>query len=159
MQTQSNFTGWNFSAIWQMNGYPELVCFATAPASGFGSWCITQGIPPGERGDGDDPMGDGIPNLLKYACGLTAMQSYSSADLMYIDPAAAADTFSIRYQKDKNITDVTLEPIQAASLAGPWVTTGITDSLVSEDSQLEYRKASIPMTTGGFMRLRATRNP
>jgi len=170
MQTQSTFTaaGWDFVAetvngtddIWYMDGYPALSCFNSGSAVTFDTWALNEDIPIGMRGDGDSPARDGIANLLKYACGLSAMQACNASDLMSVLDGDGS-TFAVRYFKAKNATDVTLQPIWATSLTGAWSAFGIIDELVIDGAEREERKASIVIedNDSGFIRLQAIRAP
>lgn len=136
---------------------PKLAWQAGAPAAtmSFASWVVDQGIPGGEQGEEDDPAGDDIANLLKYTCGLVATQVVAGSELIMID-TSATNLFTIQYQRAKGITDATVYPVYAPTLEGPWVNDAtITESFISEDTELEYWEASIPVTSNGFMRLRA----
>ncbi len=124
----------------------------------FDNWALNEGIPEGLRGENDTPAYDGIANLLKYACGLSSMQAYSSSNLLAITESDSS-SFAVRYFKSKNTVDVTLQPIWASSLSGSWSTTNITDVLVNDGIDIEERKASIPLDESGFIRLRATMTP
>ena len=123
----------------------------------FETWVVDEGIPEGLGGETNAPAGDGIANLLKYACGLTAMQPYSSSNLLSIT-GIDSGSFSVRYYKSKNTVGVTLEPIWTSLLTGSWTTTNITDVLVNDGAEIEERRAVIPLNGSGFIRLRATRS-
>ncbi len=157
MQAGSTFTaaGWNFANTWYMDGYPALRCFNKSGTYAF--WLMNNAsIPAVLRAESDAPAGDCIPNLLKYACGLPAMDVCTTADLMTIDNANGA-VFSIRYHKSKAAGDVTLNPVWAETLSGPWNTSGIATELVGGDAEREQWKASIPLEESGFIRLRVER--
>ena len=127
-----------------------------APPQYFGDWLGAQSVPLELRGEADDPAGDNIPNLLKYACGLPAMQTATTADLLDIVPNAVPNSFTARYFKSKNAVNVVLEPVWSATLAGPWQSGGISSIKIDEDAVLEEWRASIPIEQAGFIRLRAT---
>jgi len=156
MQTKSTFTsaGWNFTDTWNMNGYPVLSCFNLSGT--YSSWVFTQGLPVGLQAETDTPASDGIVNLLKYACGLPATDSCTTADLMSIADNGAAK-FAILYFRAKYALDVDLEPVWASDLAGPWSPIGITTEMIQDIGEREQWKASIPLGNCGFFRLRATR--
>ena len=152
MQAQATYSGWEFTDIWNMDGYPALNVFG---GLSFASWLNAVAVPAGLRGEGDAAVADGIPNLLKYACGLDAMTPATTADLLSIS-ADVPGSFSILYYRSKSAVGVTLEPVWATCLSGPWQTTGVTKSLVGEDAQREQWKASVPLEESGFIKLRAT---
>jgi len=122
----------------------------------FADWELLEGIPVNLRAEDDSAAGDGIANLLKYACGLSAMEYTSSSNLLSIADGSNANVFAIRYFKSKTAENVLLEPIWAGTLSGPWMTTGFTDVLIDQDENREERKASIPLGESGFIRLRVT---
>ena len=152
MQVQATYSDWDFTDIWCMDGYPALNVFG---GLSFASWLNAEAVPLGQRGESDIPMNDGVPNLLKYACGFPAMTSVESADVLSIT-SGVSGTFSVLYYKSKSAVGVTLEPIWATNLSGPWLTTGVTKSLMDGDAQREQWKASVPLENSGFIKLRAT---
>ena len=137
----------------------RLLDTGAVPPESFGEWLESESVPLNQRGESDTPAGDGIPNLLKYVCGLPAMQPASTADLLEIVPGASPDVFAVRYYRSKSAIDVLLEPIRASALSGPWTAEGITEELISEDDTREEWRGSIPLEDGGFIRLRATSAP
>jgi len=156
MQMQTTFTdvGWDFADIWYMDGYPALRCFN--PPGTYSFWLMNNpAIPVGLRAQTDIPVDDGIPNLLKYACGLPAMDVCCTADLMTIE-AAQSNTFSVLYYKSKSAQDVALQPVRAETLPGTWSALGVTAEKLGEDAEREEWKASVPLGDSGFIKLRAT---
>ena len=167
MQNQSTFTdaGWDFvgetvngtNSTWYMDGYPRLRCFAACSMLSFDKWALVEGIPTGMRGEKDCPAGDDISNLMKYACGLPAMQECSLKDIMTI-VKAAEDVFAVRYVKSKKTADsMYMQPVWSTSLSGPWTSSNMTDVLVSEGEMQEERMVSIPLGARGFLRLLVSR--
>jgi hypothetical protein len=166
MQQVATFTsaGWDFVAesvngavdIWNMDDYPVLsgISFSVVPADGFTAWLSLAGVPLALSGEADTPALDGIPNLLKYACGLSVSTTYASADL-YTMSLDEPGLFSIIYFKSKAATGVMLEAVWASTLAGPWTNTGVSYELLSDDGSREQWRASIRMENHGFMRLMA----
>ena len=152
MQQQATYSDWDFTDIWCMDGYPALNVFG---GLSFASWLNAESVPAGLCGESDIPMADGVPNLLKYACGLPAMTPVSTADLLSITTGVSG-SFSIQYYRSKSATGVTLEPVWSSSLSGPWQSTGVTKTLVGGDAQREQWKASVPLGESGFIKLRAT---
>lgn len=155
MHSMETFTnaGWDFNNIWYVDEYPALRCFNKLGTYSY--WLMDASIPISLRAESDDPAGDGIPNLLKYACGLPAIKSCSTSDLLTLS-SDSQDTFSVLYYKSKSAKDIALEPIWASALPGPWSALGITKNLLGEDGVREQWKASIPFDNSGFIRLRAT---
>jgi len=122
----------------------------------YSEWTAAENIPENLRGYTDTPAGDAIPNLIKYASGLPALTPSTTADLLSIAEEPAPDSFAIIYYISRSATEVTLEPVRAGDLTGPWLTTGITLQYIGEESGREVWKASIILGDQGFMRLRAT---
>ncbi|VGO21321.1 autotransporter outer membrane beta-barrel domain-containing protein [Pontiella sulfatireligans] len=129
---------------------------------GFDGW--SAGIAdPGQRGQADRPDGDGIANLMKYACGLpsgTYVSNLFDYAVVSGTPTNAA-AFVVTYQKAKGVSDVTVFPehTEALSDAGAWSSTGMTLQKTGETAEQETWEASFPFTTNGFMRLKAEMVP
>ncbi|MDD2599079.1 MAG: hypothetical protein PHO37_07635 [Kiritimatiellae bacterium] len=119
-------------------------------------WTENESIPANLRAYTDTPAGDGIPNLIKYAAGLPAMTPATTVQLMNIVENPGAGLFEITYYKAKSATGVTLDPIYAPSLSGPWSAVGVTIAKIGEDGDREIWKASVLLDDQGFLRLRAT---
>lgn len=126
-----------------------------APYS-FATWLEDESVPSDERGESDDPANDGIANLLKYACGIPALQFTSSAAILDIVPGATPDLFSVRYYRDPTAVDVILDPLWVEALSGTWKTSEITKELIDTQNGIQEWRGSIPLDDAGFMRLRAT---
>ena len=127
------------------------------PKISYAEWTILEEIPFNQIADDAAPANDGIPNRLKYACGLPAMVSCSTSDLMSIDQGGAGGTFAIRYRESKSADLEELKAVTKASLSDlSWTINGVTDSLISQDSEYKFKKASISVGSKGFMCLQAT---
>jgi len=155
MMLQSTFTdaGWDFANLWYMDGYPSFSCFIRQGT--YADWLLANPeIPVELHSETNSPAGDGIPNLLKYACGLPAMDVCTTADLMTI-MSASSNLFSVLYYKAKSADDVTLQPIWAETLFGPW--SAIVPELIDADADAERElwKASVPFGDSGFIKLSA----
>jgi hypothetical protein len=154
MQTESTFTdvGWNFVSTWIQNGYPELLCMLSACEISL----IDSGVPANEQGYSDDPAGDGIQNLLKYAIGLNPMEACSEVDVM--EPVADETGASIIYNKSKDAEDVQLFPIWSDKLVpSNWNADGFEFEKMSETDVSETWQATHSVTGGcGYIRLKAT---
>ncbi|MFO7936691.1 MAG: hypothetical protein R6V06_03690 [Kiritimatiellia bacterium] len=158
MQTQSTFTdaGWNFTTLWRMNGYPAPRIYSGPQGLPFDHWIVLEGAPSEMRSESDIPSGDGIPNLLKYATGLKAMQSYT-ADALYSKAAVSNGEFVVRYNKASSVRDVFMEPVYSDTLDGLWSVQGLDRELFYAGEELETWQASVPLMNQGFVRLRAVR--
>jgi len=124
---------------------------------GFSDWTVAEGIPEGQRGEFDDPAGDGFDNIWKYAHGLTALTEYSQADFFSCELSqTGTPRFLITYQSSKSASGVELYPVWTTLLntGTAWQTTGITTNKVGETAEQETWEASIPADTSeGFMSL------
>ncbi len=158
MQTQSTFTaaGWDFTTLWRMDGYPVPVVYSAVQGLPFNQWIALEGVPIAMRGETDTPAGDSIPNLLKYAVGLDAMQSYTS-EALYPDAAVSNGEFVVQYNKAMDVRDVIIEPTYCERLDGAWSVQGMDRELLHADGIYETWQASVPLLTQGFVRLRAVR--
>ncbi len=156
MQDAFIFTavGWDFFNTWYMNGYPELInCFNE---DSFERWIAKEWALVHQREQNDTPADDNIPNLLKYACGLSATTAYNTQDMMTMSLDPLTSLFSIEYMESKLNQNVILQPIWSATLDQPWSTDNITMELLDESADHKLWRASIPLGASGFMRLRAT---
>jgi len=158
MQNILTFTaaGWNFDNIWYMDGCPALVCFNNSSTISYSEWLIVEGVPENSRNEGDTPANDNIPNLLKYACGLSAMQFCNSSNLLNITEADSSSGFVVGYSESNFAVGVILEPIWSMSLSSHWMDTGISKTLVGENNGKKEWQAAIPLNSRGFVRLRVT---
>jgi hypothetical protein len=121
----------------------------------YTSWAALQGIPTQQRGISNCPAGDGIPNLLKYACGLTATNHCSGADLM--QPIATDGTMEVIYFKSTNAVLSVVDPVWSSSLLGNAMTNNTqTNIYLGTVNGRQKWKAVLPASTSqGFMRLKA----
>ncbi len=123
----------------------------------YSEWLADEGVPLGSREDDDSPAGDGIPNLLKYACDLSAMTNYSTADYMNIATNLPSKQFGIIYYKSKKAKDVVLEPIWSDSLPGTgnWSALGLSIEKIGENQERETWRAVLTDEDKGFFKLQA----
>ncbi|MFO7937975.1 MAG: T9SS type A sorting domain-containing protein [Kiritimatiellia bacterium] len=140
--------------------YKKITVVAySAESVGYSFWTFQQEIPSELSDYEDTPANDGIPNLLKYACGLTALETCSSADLVTIVKDTSGSMFSIVYPRDESAVEVELQVIWASTPAGPWNvigTDGTTTEFISQEGDIQQWKASVPISgEKAFMRLRA----
>ncbi|MFO7936690.1 MAG: GLUG motif-containing protein [Kiritimatiellia bacterium] len=126
----------------------------------YSEWLLDEGVPGGESGENDTPADDGIPNLLKYACGLPAMTPATTADYMNIIVDADQDEFGIAYYKSKAAVNVLLEPLWTYDLTGEWTAQGLTITETGEtENNREIWKAVLHGSDAAFFKLRATLLP
>lgn len=108
----------------------------------------------GQEGDTDSPAGDGVPNLLKYACGLNPMAYCASTNLMQSAFNTQSNVFEMTFFKSLTRVDVQVEPEWRSSLIGSsW--TNVHYSYEGDENGREKWKATAPPGTQGFIRLKA----
>ena len=110
----------------------------------------------GNAADSADPDGDGLPNLIEYAC---ATDPNTPSIAPYALNSNGAN-FEFLYTKNKAATDVTYSVEWSNSLlTGSWSTAGVTSFMVSDNGDTQQIKATVPAGTSGriFVRLRVTR--
>ena len=160
MKTMTPFVDaqWSFPDVWYINGgYPLLTSFT--PLNSFQRWLAENGVAVDRLGQGDSASLDGLSNLLKYATGLDALSVFSTSDIMNMAENPSPDMFEVIFYKSKSAVNVTLEPVYATSLNGPWDSGVMTVTSMGEEGDREVFKASVPKSGQGFVRLRATLNP
>ena len=105
-----------------------------------------------ERAYSSSPDGDGIPSLLKYACGLESGTYVSNL----FNSTVYSNELSITYTKAKGISDASVFAEWTSCLTNSnWLTDGLTLQKTEETSTNETWEARLPCTTSGFMRLKA----
>jgi hypothetical protein len=126
----------------------DLTVHAYFSAS-FAAWA--SGLPADRQGPEDDAAGDGIANIVKYACGLdpSVPCSWSSVFTQSMDLTGGLE---ITFRKSKLATDVTIVPEWSADLAD-WSSDGVTLEKVSEDVISETWRASVTNGNVKFLRL------
>lgn len=123
----------------------------------YTNWCIAQGVPEGQRGRHDDPMGDGFENIWKYAYGLPVMEPACFRECFELTVETEPSGLSLTYTKSKTAEDLTLTPIRTDQLTSNvvWNASDITTALVQETATSEIWKATTPLTNGSvFLGLR-----
>lgn len=112
---------------------PAFLTVNPAAPRVFADWAsaITD---PAQRGPGATPLGDGVPNLVKYAVGLGADQRPAAGDLPVLASAAGGNVF--RFERARAATGLTATPEKSTTLSsGSWVAvpaTKVADDGVSE---------------------------
>ncbi len=132
----------------------EVMLRSSVQLVSYESWLFQQEVPENMMAYEDDPAGDGVPNLLKYACGLPALEFCDTSDLMTLSRDPHSGNFAIIYKVSKSAVDAGVEALWAASPAGPWYPVAIVES-IGEEGSIEYWRAPCPAGERGFMRLRA----
>jgi hypothetical protein len=116
----------------------------------------TNAANPAIAGDTVSPAGDNIPNLVKYALGLNPLQPSTIG----ISATANAGLMTLNYSRADAATDVTVHAYWSNDLHN-WTTTGITESMLSDNGAIQLWQATVPMNSQApaqFMRLQIT-NP
>lgn len=129
---------------------PVALTVDPALPPGFPSWAAA--IPAADaRGPLDTPAGDGIPNLLKYACGLEPLVVASVAQRPGLVDAGAGWTF--RWRRAKTASGLLVIPERTDDLvSGSWEQ--VSGVKTSDDGTLETWE--LPLATAGargFVRL------
>ncbi len=109
----------------------------------------------GSYADTADKDNDGLSNLLEYACGTNPntnnAQPHSSA-------LSGGSNLEYIYTRDKAATDVVFAVEWSDTLTGPWNTSGVTSTIMSDNGTTQQIKATLSAGTNGgrFVRLRVT---
>jgi len=107
-------------------------------------------------GDGADPDGDGVSNLLEFA--LHTDPNSSSAAQQPVG-AIVGGQMTLTYSRSKAALAVLTFGVQSAdTLSGSWANAGVTEQILSDDGTTQQVRASVP--AGGsqkFLRLRVDR--
>ena len=106
------------------------------PATGFAAWQATQFMPgqltdAGISGPGAMPLGDGVPNLVKYALGLPAFTSASNAFLTTL--VFTNGSWSLLYRRPAGVTDVIYDPRTSTDLL-TWSNAGMIQQWLGTDT-------------------------
>ncbi len=132
----------------------DVIIRSAVESVAYFDWVLGQNITDFMYAHEDQPAGDGIPNLLKYACQLPAMEYCSTTNLMTVVIDRSSGSYAIRYRIWKSAVEAEIVPLFAFSLEGPWYPVEISTK-IGEDDAMEYRQATIPLMDKGFMRLQA----
>lgn len=136
-----------------LSGYTPLTALQAWRWSYFGTIANS-----GVAADLADPSGDGIPNLLKFALNLnpnvngvlpcTCVKNGANIEYTYTRSKAALN--------DGTIFAVEWSDTMAA---GSWSTSGVSQTILSDNGTVQQVRATVPMGTGGrrFVRLAVTR--
>jgi hypothetical protein len=112
---------------------------------------------PTVAGDQVDAEGDGLPNLLKYALGDSPAASCASG----ITVVNNGTTLTMNYSLASAATDVTVTASSNSNVANAagWTTSGVTQTMLSDDGTTQQWQATVPLNGAPmlFMRLTVTR--
>lgn len=105
---------------------------------------------------------DGLSNLVEYAFGTSVVGANDPAKVPVT--LISGNRFVLRYRRDLSKTDITVTP-QAGTGLTNWkvpgesgAPSGFTDALLSQQGNVEFREAGLPITGGirGFLRIMVT---
>ena len=138
---------------------PFIARIGIAPQLNFASWRSAR-LSLGEiddspvGGPGGDADSDGKPNLLEYAMGTPPLVPDSPG----ITATVTNSSISMTYPRLKNATDITVHAYRSANLQpNSWTTSGVTETLLSDDGTIQMWQASTAPGAGpAFLRLQVT---
>lgn len=133
----------------------ELPLSVSAQSHSYGDWAQAEAIPVDQRGEADTPAGDSVPNMIKFATGLKAMETANPAELLDYQVNPQARSIDLNFKRSVEAGNVLLVPEWSWTVAEGWQTGyyGMEQSGIEEGR--EVWNASIPMGQEGFFRLRA----
>ncbi|MEY4487767.1 MAG: hypothetical protein RIQ79_275, partial [Verrucomicrobiota bacterium] len=138
--TPSAATGGTFAASNYAITYQPGTLTVTVPT--FAEWASGLADPAATA----DTDGDGAPNLIEYFMGLNpALADATAPQLQYTGTELQLD-----YRRSKTLNGVSGAVEWTTSLTGTpsWSTTGVTDTLVSDQGTYEIRRSSVSITSG-----------
>lgn len=123
----------------------------------FNIWALGQNIPENQRGLLDDPAGDGIENIWKYAVGLDALTVYDASVLFSYTVDNENGQLSLIYNSAKQSPDAVLTSEWTENLQlSDWDTNGISTVKIGETETQETWKSTIPSGSNGYARLKVS---
>lgn len=123
------------------------------------NWLSTQNVPANQTDYYDDPAGDGIANIWKYATGQYALQSIHTTDIYTYGIDDQSGNFYFRYKKSKRTQGTTLQVQWSTDLnSNNWQTAGMVHTKINETPTLETWEASVAETNRCFIRLYLEKN-
>lgn len=131
----------------------QMVSILDLDCLSFDDWTFVEEIPEGKCGPMDNPSGDGIPNIWKYATVLSANTLWTWSDVLW--SSQEDQKFAAQYVESSTVTNIHLYPVWKRSLIEPeWSTNGIILELIDEfDGLLWWGVHLPPSETNGFIRL------
>lgn len=132
----------------------------------FAAWPALQKLAPGQRGEADDPDGDGLPNLLEYAFARVPWLADSAGATPECRTIAAAGNIypQLSFIRDERLTDLTYEVQVSENMAtGSWTTiasstAGNPTQAVAGNFPVVTESAASPLTGIGVIRAVSVRD-
>ncbi|MFO1484532.1 MAG: LamG-like jellyroll fold domain-containing protein [Verrucomicrobiaceae bacterium] len=111
----------------------------------------------GIAADTADPDHDGSPNLIEFALGNDPQQSNTTPGIIVPPDNTGAIIFNYSRSKEA-MAKLTYQVEWTDDLLTAWQTTGVTESIMSDDGIKQQVRATVPSGTSGhrFVRLRVT---
>ena len=136
----------SFPAMLTVNYRTEL------PLGGYARWAAARTNVTSLTADLD---GDGYANLFEYALGLDPAVPTSGALPLIVNPA----TLELTYQRPAAVVDVSYQVEWAATPAGPWSATGLSQQILTDDGATRTIRATLPKGAAAqrFVRLKVIR--
>ena len=130
--------------------------FSTLPTV-FQLWAASQGLTGGNAAQSADADGDGLSNLLEWACNLNP----TAPNTLATPASLAGSNFELVYSRSVSALNAgaAFQVEWSATLTAPsWQTTGVTEAILSDNGTTQQIKATIPTNNGSrlFARLSVT---
>jgi hypothetical protein len=112
----------------------------------------------GDAADDADSDNDGVPNLLEFAtAGNPAASTRTPGELAPVDDSGL---IYFTYTRNKQaMTEITFQVEWADNLLGPWSSSGVVETVTSDNGLVQTVTAALPAGTSGhrFVRLKVSR--
>ena len=138
-----------------LGGFPATLTVnyrTELPLGGYARWAVAHTNVTSLTADLD---GDGYANLFEYALGLDPAVPTSGALPLIVNPT----TLELTYQRPAAVVDVSYQVEWAATPAGPWSATGLSQQILTDDGATRTIRATLPKgaTAQRFVRLKVIR--
>jgi len=121
-------------------------------AYNFGSTANT-----GNAADAADPDGDGLNNMTEYALNQNPLGPSNSGATIVIQGANMVLTYS---RRKGALLEMSFTSVWSNSLSGPWNSTGVTETILTDNGAIQSVRALIPLSGNQmFCRVLVTRLP